>query len=70
MLSSNKYFLVAAGTAYHATLAARDALLTLGGMVSYPVVSSEYALHGLGVEEGDGVIAVSQSGETIDTCSH
>jgi len=67
MLSSKRIFLVAAGTAHHATLAARDALLTLGGMVSYPVVSSEYALHALGVEEGDCVVAVSQSGETIDT---
>ncbi|MEM0120943.1 MAG: glutamine--fructose-6-phosphate transaminase (isomerizing) [Thermoprotei archaeon] len=67
IFSSNRVFLVAAGTAHHASLAARDALLKLVGMVSYPIISSEYALHGLGVEEGDCVIAVSQSGETIDT---
>lgn len=65
--SSNKLFFVAAGTAYHASLAARDALLTLAGRTSYPLISSEYPLHSLGASEGDSVIAVSQSGETIDT---
>lgn len=67
LYSSNRVFLVAAGTAYHASLVARDALLKLAGRVSYPFISSEYALHSLGASEGDSVIAVSQSGETIDT---
>ncbi len=67
LLSSKTIFLVAAGTAYHAALAGRDAMLKLCGRVSYPIVSSEYTLHGLGAAEGDCVIAVSQSGETIDT---
>lgn len=60
-------FIMGAGTAFHAGLAGRDSLVSFAKRVSTPVVSSEYQLHSQGVKKGDVVIAVSQSGETIDT---
>ncbi|MEM3671020.1 MAG: glutamine--fructose-6-phosphate transaminase (isomerizing) [Thermoprotei archaeon] len=60
-------YLLAAGTAYHASTAARDALLLFSKRPGLPVVSSEYQLHSESVRKGDVVVAVSQSGETIDT---
>jgi glucosamine--fructose-6-phosphate aminotransferase (isomerizing) len=64
---SKRVFFLAAGTAYYAGLAGRDALIHFAQTPAFNVVSSEYLLHAQSIDEGDIVIAVSQSGETIDT---
>lgn len=64
---SDRIFFLAAGTAYYACLAGRDALIHCARRPAFNVVASEYFLHAQSVSEKDLVIAVSQSGETIDT---
>jgi len=61
-------FLVAAGTSYHACLAASYLFSKFARLVTYPVVSSEFIENygsSLGIDSV--ILAVSQSGETFDT---
>lgn len=59
--------LVAAGTSYHAALVAKYALEKWSRLVAEVEIASEYRYRDPVVEIGTLVVAVSQSGETIDT---
>lgn len=61
-------YLVAAGTSYHACLAASYMFSKLARLTTFPVVSSEFIEnYGSSVGIDSVVLAVSQSGETYDT---
>ncbi|MFQ6054261.1 MAG: isomerizing glutamine--fructose-6-phosphate transaminase, partial [Candidatus Bathyarchaeia archaeon] len=61
-------FLVAAGTSYHACLAASYMFSKLARLTTSPVVASEFTeRYGSSVGIDSVVLAVSQSGETYDT---
>lgn len=61
-------YLVAAGTSYHACLAASYMFSKLARLATFPVVSSEFIEnYGSSVGIDSVVLAVSQSGETYDT---
>ena len=65
--SSDRVFLVAAGTSYHASMVFSKVLSKRGKIFSYPIISSEFQYISNSIQNGDLVIAVSQSGETYDT---
>ncbi|RLE64444.1 MAG: glutamine--fructose-6-phosphate transaminase (isomerizing) [Thermoprotei archaeon] len=67
ILEARKVYFVAAGTSYHACLVGDYLLNILAGIPSFSIISSEYKKYRRSIGEGDVVIAVSQSGETIDT---
>jgi glucosamine--fructose-6-phosphate aminotransferase (isomerizing) len=60
------YFL-ACGTSFHASLFGRYLVETLAGVPATSELASEFVIRDPVVGEGDLVVAVSQSGETIDT---
>ena len=59
--------LLACGTSHHATIAGRYWIEELTGVPAIAELASEFRGRGAVIGEGDLVIAVSQSGETIDT---
>ncbi|MGC8606139.1 MAG: glutamine--fructose-6-phosphate transaminase (isomerizing) [Vulcanisaeta sp.] len=67
LLNSRKILIVGAGTSYHAGLVGDYLLTTVLGLDTHAVISSEYKRYVNAVNENDTVIAISQSGETIDT---
>lgn len=67
ILEARRVYFVAAGTSYHACLVGDYLLNVLAGIPSLSMISSEYKKYRRSIGEGDVVIAVSQSGETIDT---
>jgi glucosamine--fructose-6-phosphate aminotransferase (isomerizing) len=68
MLSCEKLFIIACGTAYHAGLIGSYAMTRLAGIDARAVVASEFSEEVLDlVDEKTAVLAVSQSGETMDT---
>jgi N-acetylglucosamine-6-phosphate deacetylase len=61
-------YLVGSGTSYHAALAARFALTELAGVQAVPIAASEFPNWiGPSVTDHSVVIAISQSGESLDT---
>jgi len=61
-------FLVAAGTSYHACLAASYMFSKLARLTTYPVIASEFIeRYGSSIGIDSVILAVSQSGETYDT---
>ena len=60
------YFL-ACGTSFHASLFGRYLIETLSGVPSTSELASEFVIRDPVVGPGDLIVAVSQSGETIDT---
>lgn len=64
---ADKVVLIGAGTSYHASFLGALALTNIAGLLAVPVIASEARWYLRGLREGDVVIAVSQSGETIDT---
>ncbi|HEY4657813.1 MAG TPA: isomerizing glutamine--fructose-6-phosphate transaminase, partial [Candidatus Bathyarchaeia archaeon] len=68
ILSCEKLFIIACGTAYHAGLLGSYAMTRLAGIDARAVVASEFSEEVLDlVDEKTAVLAVSQSGETMDT---
>ncbi len=67
LASAQRVFLTGAGTSYHATLIAEYLLNNLAGIPAFSFISSEYSRYGRILSKNDILIAVSQSGETIDT---
>ncbi len=67
LASTQRVFLTGAGTSYHATLIAEYLLNNLAEISSFSFISSEYNRYGRILGRNDVLIAVSQSGETIDT---
>ncbi len=63
---SDNVYVVGAGSSYHASLVGALYFRYLG-LRAYAFVASEASVYLRGVGEGDAVVAVSQSGETIDT---
>jgi glucosamine--fructose-6-phosphate aminotransferase (isomerizing) len=66
LLEADKIFITAAGTSYHASEFFAYTLLALSGRVVIPFIASEYTLFEKAASGRDVLIAVSQSGETID----
>ncbi|MFN3804603.1 MAG: glutamine--fructose-6-phosphate transaminase (isomerizing) [Pyrobaculum sp.] len=66
LLASRNIYIVAAGSSYHAGLVFRHLLLK-ARLISTPVVASEYAIYEDVFDKDDVAVAISQSGETIDT---
>ncbi|MGB5810474.1 MAG: glutamine--fructose-6-phosphate transaminase (isomerizing) [Polyangiales bacterium] len=62
-----RVILLACGTSHHATIAGRYWIEELAGVPAITELASEFRGRDAVIEEGDLVIAVSQSGETIDT---
>ena len=67
LASAQRVFLTGAGTSYHATLIAEYLLNNLAEIPAFSFISSEYNRYGKILTKNDVLIAVSQSGETIDT---
>ncbi|WP_292000500.1 glutamine--fructose-6-phosphate transaminase (isomerizing) [Caldivirga sp.] len=64
---ARRVFITASGTSYHAGLVLDYLLAGLAGLDTHVFNSSEYRKYLRLVREGDLLVAVSQSGETIDT---
>src|SRR6266705_1747563 len=68
LMQADKVFIVACGTSYHAGLVGAQALMKLAGMNVRVVIASEFSDEALDlVDSKTAVLAVSQSGETMDT---
>jgi len=68
LMDAEKVFIVACGTSYHAGLVGAQALMKLAGMNVRVVIASEFSEEALDlVDSKTAVLAVSQSGETMDT---
>jgi glucosamine--fructose-6-phosphate aminotransferase (isomerizing) len=65
--SIRRVLFVACGTSYHAALVARQAVERWAGVASETDVASEMRYREPVIDEGTLVVAVSQSGETVDT---
>ncbi len=65
--NAKRIFVAAAGTSYHAGLVTKYFIENFSERMVYPFISSEYRSIEKIVEKGDVLIAISQSGETIDT---
>jgi len=67
---AGEVFLVAAGTSYHACLAASYMFSKLALLATHPIIASEFVeQHGRSVNIDSTILFVSQSGETADTLS-
>ncbi len=64
---ADKVLLVGAGTSYHASYVGAIMLNNISHVWAHPLISSEMPWYINSIKEGDVIIAVSQSGETIDT---
>jgi len=65
-----RIFLLAAGTSYHACLAASYMFSKLARLTTFPVVASEFVdNYGHSIDIDTVILAVSQSGETADVLS-
>ncbi|MDH5404332.1 MAG: glutamine--fructose-6-phosphate transaminase (isomerizing) [Candidatus Heimdallarchaeota archaeon] len=64
---SNKVVLVAAGTAHYASLVAYHTIPEFSGKIVVPCIASEWETVSHIIDSNSVVIAVSQSGETLDT---
>ncbi len=64
---AEKVIIMGAGTSYHASLLGSLLLNNVGGLWSHAIISSEALWYMKSITDRDVVIAVSQSGETIDT---
>ncbi len=67
IIKAEKVIIVGAGTSYHASLLGSLLLNNIGGIWSHAIISSEALWYVRSITDKDVVIAVSQSGETIDT---
>ena len=67
LAEADKIYVTGAGTSYHAGLVFRYYLSNVGGSPAIAYISSEYRQHLNEIGENDLLIAISQSGETIDT---
>ncbi|MCG2862928.1 MAG: glutamine--fructose-6-phosphate transaminase (isomerizing) [Vulcanisaeta sp.] len=67
ILNSRRVFILGAGTSYHAGLVGDYLFTSMLGLDVHTFISSEYRKYLNAVNDGDIAIAISQSGETIDT---
>lgn len=66
LLKARRVYVVGAGTSYHASEFFALSTMKLSGEAFIPFIASEYEIYAKGAGEGDVLIAVTQSGETID----
>jgi glucosamine--fructose-6-phosphate aminotransferase (isomerizing) len=66
LLNARRIYVLGAGTSYYAGLVFQLGL-TSYKLLAYPIIASEYATYEGVFDSDDVAIAVSQSGETIDT---
>ncbi|MBP1449431.1 MAG: glutamine--fructose-6-phosphate transaminase (isomerizing) [Thermoproteus sp.] len=66
LINAERIYIVGAGTSYYAGLVLHLGLASYK-MLAFPIISSEYAAYEDAFDVNDVTIAVSQSGETIDT---
>ena len=64
---TDRVFITGAGTSYHAGLVGEYLLTELCGLVAHTFIASEYRKYMNIADENSVLIAISQSGETIDT---
>jgi glucosamine--fructose-6-phosphate aminotransferase (isomerizing) len=67
LTSANHVYVTGAGTSYHAALVYAYYMGSIASTLVTPFIASEYYVYSKSVRENDVLIAVSQSGETIDT---
>lgn len=68
IIEADKIFIVACGTSYHSSLVGSIALAKLAGINARVVIASEFSEEALDlVSPKSVVLAISQSGETMDT---
>jgi len=67
LLSSERIFIIACGSSYHAALTGSYYLDKISGISSTPVIASVFNDIKPKIDENSLVIAISQSGETADT---
>ncbi len=67
LAKASRIFLTACGTSYHAALAGEYLLNSLCGLNATSFIASEYLRYRKVFRDGDVLVAISQSGETIDT---
>ncbi len=67
ILKADRVFIAAAGTSYHAGLVFEYYLAKIPGIMSHAFISSEYSKYSKIANSNDLLVAISQSGETIDT---
>ena len=67
IVNARRVFITAAGTSFHAGLVLDYYLNSIAGIATIPLIASEYSKYVRSVKYGDLLIAISQSGETIDT---
>ena len=65
--SAKRVLFVACGTAFHAALIGKYYLEEIAGIPATVEIASEYNCKNLPIERGTLAIAISQSGETLDT---
>jgi glucosamine--fructose-6-phosphate aminotransferase (isomerizing) len=64
--ANGRVFVTGAGTSYHAAEFYAIASSTLTGILAVPFIASEYEAYSESAREGDVLVAISQSGETMD----
>ncbi len=67
LLNAETIYVTGAGTSYHASLAYSYYMARLASKLVVPFIASEYNVYALTASDSDVLVAVSQSGETIDT---
>ncbi len=67
LLSARRIYVTGAGTSYHAGLVFKHFMMKWARMPVIDYIASEHWEYDSVISEGDAVIAISQSGETIDT---
>ncbi|WP_440058947.1 glutamine--fructose-6-phosphate transaminase (isomerizing) [Thermogladius sp. 4427co] len=67
LLDARRIYITAAGTSYHASLHFALSMGRISKILVTPFIASEYESYAPTAREGDVLIAVSQSGETMDT---
>ncbi len=65
--SLRKIHILACGSAYHVGLAAKQVLEGVAGVSTAVEIASEFRYRNPVIQEGDLAVAISQSGETLDT---
>ncbi len=67
LASAGKVYVTGAGTSFHAGLVFSYYMATIAGAPVIPFIASEYKVYESLADEDSVVVAISQSGETIDT---
>jgi glucosamine--fructose-6-phosphate aminotransferase (isomerizing) len=67
LAEADQIFVTGAGTSFHAGLVFAYYMLRIARKPVIPFIASEYSVYSLGASKKSALVAISQSGETIDT---